>query len=108
MRADPVFVALADPTRRAILHTLADGSPQTASSLAADFPITRQAIAKHLAILEQAGLVVVTPHGRERRYQLSPEPLAAVSDWVQELASRWDERLLRLKALAERDDNDEG
>jgi DNA-binding transcriptional ArsR family regulator len=104
VHANPVFVALADPTRRAILRTLADGSSQTASSLATDYPITRQAIAKHLAILEQVGLVSVTPHGRERRYQLSPEPLAAVSDWVQELASRWDERLLRLKALAERDE----
>lgn len=96
-----VFVALADPTRRSLVGHLAGQSPKTATQLAAVYPITRQGILKHLAVLEQAGLVRVEQAGREKRYSLTPAPLADVAAWVAEIGALWDARLLRLKALVE-------
>lgn len=102
-----IFMALADPTRRTVLRQLAEQSPATATSLAAAFPITRQALLKHLTLLERAGLVTASRHGRERRYELTPEPLEEVAQWVHELGALWDARLLRLKALVEHGDAQE-
>lgn len=102
-RQQPVFAALADPMRRSLLANLAAASPKTATQLSADYPITRQGILKHLQILEEAGLVTVRQSGREKRYTLTPEPLSALEQWLDELGNLWDARLLRLKALVEND-----
>jgi DNA-binding transcriptional ArsR family regulator len=96
-----VFSALADTTRRQLLATLAESSPKTASQLAREFPITRQGIMKHLNLLAEAGLVQAQPMGREKRYSFSPEPLHEVSDWIEAIGAKWDERLQRLKNLVE-------
>ncbi len=87
---DRVFVALADETRRNLLETIARQGPASASRLAADAAISRQAIAKHLNIMEAAGLVVKAKHGREVRYQAQPHQLAATGRWMQRIANRWE------------------
>ena len=100
----PIFAALADPTRRKLLVSLAENSPKTATQLAEEYPITRQGILKHLHILEDAGLVAVYQQGREKRYTLTPEPLSEIDQWIKDISHRWDERLLRLKTLLENED----
>lgn len=102
----PIFVALADPTRRHLLIHLAEGSPKTATQLAAEYPITRQAILKHLTILAEAGLVTVRQQGRDKQYTLTPEPLGEVEQWVKAISARWEARLLRLKLLLETAERD--
>jgi DNA-binding transcriptional ArsR family regulator len=96
MADDPfgrIFDALADPNRRYMLRTLAERETATATELAAELPVTRQAVAKHLAMLGDAGLVTARRAGRETRYELTPEPLAQATDWVAEVNAAWDERL---------------
>ncbi|GGM47366.1 ArsR/SmtB family transcription factor [Dactylosporangium sucinum] len=89
--AQEVFAALADPTRRAILAALAAGGPATATDLAARLPITRQAIAKHLALLAEAGLVVAEPGERRRvRYRLESGPMRVAQRFLAALARDWD------------------
>ena len=96
--AEQVFTALADPTRRAILATLAAGGPATATDLADRLPITRQAIAKHLVLLTEAGLVTAVPGERRRiRYRLSSAPVQVAQQFLAALAHDWDERLDALK-----------
>jgi DNA-binding transcriptional ArsR family regulator len=97
----PIFAALADPMRRHLLVNLAEHSPKTATQLAAEYPITRQGILKHLDILQAAKLVTVYQKGREKRYTLTPEPLTELELWIQQLNAKWDERLLRLKTMLE-------
>ncbi|MBC8074628.1 MAG: winged helix-turn-helix transcriptional regulator [Chloroflexales bacterium] len=99
----PIFAALADPVRRSLLTNLAEHSPKTATQLAQEYPITRQGILKHLAILEAASLVAVQQKGREKRYTLTPEPLGELEQWIKDIGAIWDARLLRLKALVEQD-----
>ena len=91
-----VFSALSDPTRRRVVELLAHRSSVTASGLAGELPITRQAIAKHLTTLEQAGLVRAAHEGRETHYKLTPEPLSGAMEWMALAGARWDERLARL------------
>ena len=92
--AEQVFVALADPTRRGILATLAAAGPATATDLADRLPITRQAIAKHLALLAEAGLVTAEPGERRRvRYRLRSAPMRVAQQFLAALASDWDGRL---------------
>lgn len=94
-----VFTALADPTRRQILDALARTGPATVSELAATLPITRQAVAKHLAQLVDVGLLVAgEPEGRRVRYRAQPEPLRAALAWLSAMANRWDDRLGALGA----------
>lgn len=103
-RAGAVFAALADPTRRAVVRALSEHGGATASALARRLPVTRQAIAKHLAALRDAGLVEAEPVGREVRYRLTPAPFAAAMAWMAATGARWDDRLARLEArLAERE-----
>ena len=99
----PIFAALADPMRRNLLLNLAEHSPRTATQLKEDYTISRQGILKHLQILEEAGLVTVRQQGREKQYSLHPDPLREVDAWIKALSSKWDERLLRLKAFVESD-----
>ncbi|MEU7868840.1 metalloregulator ArsR/SmtB family transcription factor [Dactylosporangium sp. NPDC049140] len=92
--AEQVFVALADPSRRGILAALAQGGPATATDLADRLPITRQAIAKHLALLSEAGLVTAEPGERRRvRYRLSSAPMRIAQQFLAALARDWDDRL---------------
>ena len=96
--AEQVFVALADPSRRSILAALAQGGPATATDLAGRLPITRQAIAKHLALLTDAGLVSAEPGERRRvRYRLHSAPMQVAQQFLAALASDWDTRLGALK-----------
>lgn len=95
-RASPVYRALADDTRRAILALLAEG-PATAGAIAAEFPdISRPAVSKHLAILREAGLVHDQAVGRERVYVLEPGPLGDVTSYVAQLDAMWTKALAQL------------
>jgi DNA-binding transcriptional ArsR family regulator len=95
---EQVFVALADPSRRAILAALASGGPATATDLAGRLPITRQAIAKHLALLTEAGLVTAEPGERRRvRYRLRSAPMQVAQQFLAALARDWDGPLDALK-----------
>jgi DNA-binding transcriptional ArsR family regulator len=101
-RAGAVFAALADPTRRAMLRSLRAEPSVTASGLAGELPITRQAVSKHLGALREAGLVASHREGRETRYVLTPEPLREALDWMAEAGGLWDDRLRRLAERAAR------
>lgn len=96
-----VFGALADPIRRQLVVDLAVGSSRTATQLAHGYPITRQGVLKHLNVLERAGLVRTSRHGRESRHRLAPDPLDEAAGWIREATATWDDRLLRLKAFVE-------
>jgi len=96
--AEEVFSALADPSRRGILAALAAGGPATATDLATRLPITRQAIAKHLALLAEAGLVAAEPGERRRvRYRLRSDPMQVAQQFLAALARDWDRQLDALK-----------
>jgi len=96
--AEQVFVALADPTRRAILAALAAQGPATVTDLADRLPITRQAIAKHLVLLADAGLVTSEPGERRRvRYRLQSAPVQIAQQFLAALAHDWDDRLEALR-----------
>ncbi|HET9738433.1 MAG TPA: metalloregulator ArsR/SmtB family transcription factor [Solirubrobacteraceae bacterium] len=92
-----VFGALADPTRREVMLSLAERPGLTASHLAGELPITRQAVAKHLGALSTAGLVTARREGRETRYTLTPAPLVDAMQWMTDVGAEWDERLERLR-----------
>ena len=96
-----VFGAVADPTRRTLLERLRVNGPQPLGVLAADLPMTRQAVTKHLDALQATGLVRVDRHGRERIHSLEPAPLRALADWLAPDAAARDRRLARLDAHLE-------
>ena len=96
-----VFAALADPTRRTIMREVSERGSATATELAPPLGVTRQAVAKHLAVLQDAGLVAAHRHGREVRYAVRPEPLDATARWLAHLAGEWDARLAAIKRIAE-------
>jgi DNA-binding transcriptional ArsR family regulator len=97
---DAVFAALADPTRREVVAALAREPSLTVSRLAAELPVTRQAVAKHLAALDRAGLVAARREGRETRYRLTPDPLGEAMAWMVGVGARWDASLSRLAERA--------
>jgi DNA-binding transcriptional ArsR family regulator len=94
---DRVFNALADANRRYVLEALAERDTATATELAAELPVTRQAVAKHLAALNEAGLVERRREGRETRYELTPEPLGEAMEWMAGVGADWDARLSALR-----------
>ena len=98
---EEVLVGLADPMRRRILDTLASPGGGTATTLAAELPVSRQAVVKHLVVLDRAGLVVGRRSGREVRYLVRPDRLAATAQWMAGVAVEWDVRLQGIKRLAE-------
>lgn len=100
-RSQPVFRALADPTRRAIISMLAGGARPIAD-IASEFDMTRPAVAKHLAILREGGIVVVEPRGRERINRLNPAALKSAADWLNHFDKFWDDRLAKLKEVVEK------
>ena len=94
---DRVFAALGDPGRRDLVRAISERGSATATELAADLPVTRQAVAKQLAGLAEAGLVVGERRGPETRYALTPEPLAEAMAWMAEVGAAWDSRLAALR-----------
>jgi DNA-binding transcriptional ArsR family regulator len=96
-----VLSALADPTRWDLMDRIAAGDGATATTLAEGLPVSRQAIVKHLGVLERAGLVAGRRTGREMRYSVRVEQLDATARWMAAAARRWDDRLAAIKALAE-------
>jgi ArsR family transcriptional regulator, cadmium/lead-responsive transcriptional repressor len=101
-RIGPVLAALADPTRRHVVETLLRDGSTSVPALTAALPMTRQAVAKHLAALGEAGLVERVPEGARRvSYRLRPGALAPAATWIDEAARAWDARLARLKGAVE-------
>jgi DNA-binding transcriptional ArsR family regulator len=98
-----VFSALGDPTRRRLVTWLAI-RPATATELAKRLPISRQAVTKHLAILDEARLIGRQRTGREVRYSLEAEPLASAGEWLATVSARWESRLQRMKQYVEAQD----
>jgi DNA-binding transcriptional ArsR family regulator len=96
-----VLGALADPTRRQLLDRLARRGEATATTLAAEMSVTRQAVVQHLAVLESACLVEAQRIGRERRFVVCPQRLAETARWLDSLATQWDSRLAAIKRIAE-------
>lgn len=94
--AGAVFAALSDPTRRAVVRMLTE-RPRTASEMAEDLPVSRQAIAKHLSMLAAAGLVASDRVGREVLYRLTPAPMIEAASWMAQAGGEWDRRLDALR-----------
>ncbi|MET7368021.1 metalloregulator ArsR/SmtB family transcription factor [Streptomyces sp. NPDC005566] len=103
---DGVLGALADPTRRRLLDLLAAQGEATATTLAEGLPVSRQAVVKHLAVLDAAGLVTGGRVGREVRYTVRPAALDATARWMATLATDWDRRLADIKRVAEAAERD--
>ena len=98
---DDLWSAVGDPTRRRMLDLLLAGGGGTATTLSEQLPVTRQAVAKHLGVLDRVGLVHVTPTGRERRYEVDEDQLARAVAQLSAVGATWDARLQRIKRIAE-------
>jgi ArsR family transcriptional regulator, cadmium/lead-responsive transcriptional repressor len=98
---DDLWSAIGDPTRRRLLDLLLADGPGTATSLSDQLPVTRQAVAKHLGVLDRVGLVHVAPAGREMRYQVDDAQLARAAAQLADVGATWDRRLQRIKRIAE-------
>jgi predicted transcriptional regulator len=98
---DELWSAIGDPTRRRMLDLLLAGGGGTATSLSDQLPVTRQAVAKHLGVLDRAGLVHSTPSGRERRYTVDEERLTHAINQLTDVTDAWDRRLQRIKRISE-------
>ena len=104
MKRDPtdaIFTALADATRRRVIRALSEQGPATATGLAANLPVTRQAVTKHLRVLENTGLVRHEKRGREVLYELDPERLQDARAFIDTVSARWDRAIERLRRLVE-------
>lgn len=97
----PVFAALGDPTRLSLLIKLSDGQTKSIARLSADTKLTRQAVTKHLHVLERAGLVSSLRVGRESRFAYAPEPIAEARSYLDRVSAQWDDALSRLRVLVE-------
>ncbi len=98
---DTLWDAVGDPTRRALMDVMIAAGPSSATRLSEQMPVSRQAVAKHLAVLERAGLVEARQEGRERRFTVDPEQLSRATAQLQDVGRRWDARLDRIRLLAE-------
>jgi DNA-binding transcriptional ArsR family regulator len=98
---DGVFGALADPTRRTLLTTLLQRGPATATTLAGPLPISRQAVVKHLQVLEQAQLACPERQGREVQWSAQAAPLVDAAQWLVGASTAWERRLDRLRSALE-------
>jgi ArsR family transcriptional regulator, cadmium/lead-responsive transcriptional repressor len=99
--ADRLWAAIGDPRRQQLLDRILASGVATATALARDLPITRQGIAKHLAVLERAGLVQATRTGREVRYAIQQDRLDQATRYMAQVLATWDERLAAIKRIAE-------
>lgn len=97
-----IFAALGDETRLALIRRLSAGAPASIAQLTAGSRLTRQAVTKHLRVLERAGLVRCTRQGRESRYLLDPKPLLTLSDFLGKVSTQWDHALARLQVVVEK------
>jgi len=97
----PVFAALGDKTRLSLIAKLSNGQARSISELTHGTRMTRQAITKHLRVLEDAGLVRSAQSGRENRFHLDPAPIEAMKEYLDSVSQRWDQTLGRLKAFVE-------
>lgn len=95
-QAAPLFAALGDETRLGVLRRLSSDGPQSITRLTTDAAVSRQAVTKHLALLEAAGLVKAERRGRERVWSLQAQRLALAERWLQQLSAQWDARVRRL------------
>ncbi|WP_028057429.1 ArsR/SmtB family transcription factor [Candidatus Solirubrobacter pratensis] len=102
---DQVWTAVGDPSRRRLLDLLLDTGESTPTKLASQLPLTRQAVSKHLAVLERAGLVNSTPQGRQMTYRIRVDEFDRATRSIAEVAARWDRRLGAIKAIAEAIEN---
>jgi len=100
--AAPVFAALGDITRLQIVARLAGGEPLSITRLSEGTKLTRQAVTKHLRVLEDVGVVFSVKAGRESRFALDPRPIASAQEYLEHVSRQWDTALARLKALVER------
>jgi DNA-binding transcriptional ArsR family regulator len=100
-KAAPVFAALGDETRLRLVSRLCEGGPLSIARLSAGAAVTRQAITKHLHVLADAGLVHGARRGRERIWELEPEPLAKARRYLDQISLQWDQALGRLKTFVE-------
>jgi DNA-binding transcriptional ArsR family regulator len=98
---DELWSAIGDPTRRRMLDLLLTDGHATATSLSEQLPVTRQAVAKHLTVLDRAGLVRATPAGREKHYRVDDAQLARAVAQLASVTNAWDARLRRIKRIAE-------
>jgi len=98
----PVFAALGDETRLALVAKLSSGAPRSISELTEGTALTRQGITKHLRILEKAGIVHSVRIGRESRFELNPAPITEVKEYLDHVSKQWDQTLSRLKSFVER------
>lgn len=98
---DDLWSAIGDPTRRRMVDLLLAGGGGTATTLSEQLPVTRQAVAKHLGVLDRVGLVHVTPVGREMRYHVDDAQLARAVAQLSAVGTAWDARLRRIKRIAE-------
>ena len=98
---DELWAAIGDPTRCRVLDLLLSGGPASASGLGRQLPVTRQAVAKHLTVLERAGLVNLQPSGREVRYDVDQEQFARAVAQLAAVGRAWDRRMRRIKTIAE-------
>ncbi|RAR44649.1 helix-turn-helix transcriptional regulator [Paenibacillus sp. MDMC362] len=99
-----VFDAIADPTRRQLIHLLSQAEEKPLHELKAQFSMGRTAVSKHLTILKEAGLVLDRKVGRETRFRLNPDPLREVQDWVALYSKYWTTNMLRLNQLFEEEE----
>ena len=95
--ADAVFAALSDGTRRDLYSLLGERGEASATELARELPVSRQAVQKHLGTLDAAGLVAIRRAGREVLYRPTPAPMSEALEWMAEVGSRWDDRLAALE-----------
>jgi DNA-binding transcriptional ArsR family regulator len=98
---DELWSAVGDPTRRRMLDLLLADGVGSATTLSQQLPVTRQAVAKHLGVLDRVGLVHVTPSGRERLYEVDEAQLARAVAQLSSVGATWDARLQRIKRIAE-------
>jgi DNA-binding transcriptional ArsR family regulator len=97
----PLFAALGDATRLSLVTTLSQGAPRSIAQLTQDTPMTRQAVTKHLKVLEGVGIVRSIKKGRETMYEFSPEPIDGLKEYLDRISEHWDVALLRLKRFVE-------
>ena len=98
----PVFAALGDETRLSLVARLSGGAPYSISQLTAGSKLTRQAVTKHLRVLERVGIVHGVRAGRESRFELDPAPFEELKSYLDQVSEQWDQALSRLKSLVER------
>jgi DNA-binding transcriptional ArsR family regulator len=98
-----VFAALGDETRLSLVVKLSDGRPHSISQLTRGSRLTRQAITKHLRVLENAGVVCNARAGRESRFAFNPQPIAGLKEYLDLVSEQWDQALARLKTFVEED-----